>query len=209
MKLYDCTQAPNARRVRIFLAEKGIDIPTIEIDIAGGENLLPAFLEKNPRGVLPLLELDDGTYLDESSAICRYFEETYPTVPLMGTDAKSKALIESCLRHIEFDAFLPLADVLRNSVPHFKERAIPGTQGVLAIEGLIERGIKSYQRFLDRLNSRLEAHCYVAGDEFTIADITALCAIDFAKWARLEIPEQHEHIQRWYDEISARASAQA
>lgn len=209
MKLYDCTQAPNARRVRIFMAEKGIDIPKMEIDIAGGENLLPAFLEKNPRGVLPLLQLDDGTYLDESVAICRYFEETYPAPPLMGTDPKSKALIESHLRHIEFDAFLPLADVLRNSAPHFKERAIPGTQGVIAIEGLVKRGIASYQRFLKHLNNSLKTHPYVAGDEFTIADITALCAIDFATWARLEIPEQHEHTRRWYAEINARASARA
>lgn len=209
MKLYDCTQAPNARRVRIFVAEKGLDIPKVEIDIAGGENLQADFLNKNPRGVLPLLELDDGSYLDESIAICRYLEERNPEPALMGVDAKSKARIESCQRHIEFDAILPLADILRNSVPEFKERAIPGTTGVVAIESLVERGINSYQRFLERLNNNLKENRYVAGDEFSIADITALCAIDFAKWAKLEIPFHHEHTLHWYEKVSTRSSALA
>ena len=209
MKLYDCTQAPNARRVRIFIAEKGIDIEKIEIDIAGGENLLPAFLEKNPRGVLPLLELDDGSYLDESTAICRYLEALYPAPVLMGRNAKEQALIETRQRHIEFDALLPLADILRNSVSQFKERAIPGTDGVHAIEALVERGIVSYHRFLERLNDTLKVQQYVAGDEFSVADITALCAIDFAKWTKLELPEQHEYTCRWYEMVSARPSMQA
>lgn len=209
MKLYNCTQAPNARRVRIFMAEKGLDIPKVEIDIAGGENLTPDFLSKNPRGVLPLLQLDDGSYLDESIAICRYLEELYPEPALMGVDAKSKARIESCQRHIEFDAILPLADVLRNSVPQFKERAIPGTTGVIAIESLVERGINSYQRFLERLNNNLKENRYVAGDQFSIADITALCAIDFAKWAKLEIPLQHQYTLQWYEKVSTRSSVLA
>lgn len=209
MKLYDCTQAPNARRVRIFMVEKGLDISKVEIDIASGENLQQDFLNKNPRGVLPLLELDDGSYLDESIAICRYLEELNPEPALMGVDAKSKARIESCQRHIEFDAFLPLADVLRNSVPQFKERAIPGTCDVMAIEALVERGIQSYQRFLERLNCNLKENSYVAGNEFSVADITALCAIDFARWAKLEIPEHHEHTRNWYEKVSTRSSALA
>lgn len=191
------------------MAEKGIDIEKIEIDIAGGENLLPAFLEKNPRGVLPLLELDDGSYLDESIAICRYLEALYPNPVLMGENAKEKALIESRQRHIEFDALLPLADILRNSVPQFKERAIPGAQGVLAIDDLVGRGVESFQRFLERLNNTLQVNRYVAGDKFSVADITALCAIDFAKWAKIQIPNQHECTQRWYEKVNARPSTRA
>ncbi|RTE64539.1 glutathione S-transferase [Amphritea opalescens] len=209
MKLYDCTSAPNTRRVRMFMAEKGIDIPRIEIDIAQGENLQSDFLSKNPRGVLPLLELDDGSYLDESIAICRYLEELHPEPALMGHDAKTKAKIESCQRHIEFDALLPLADVLRNSAPTFKERALPGTSGVIAIDALVDRGIASYQRFLERLNDRLKDQPYVAGESFSIADITALCALDFAKWAKLKTPEQHTHILRWYALVNTRTSAGA
>lgn len=209
MKLYDCTQAPNARRVRIFVAEKGLVIPRVEIDIAGGENLQADFLNKNPRGLLPLLELDDGSYLDESIAICRYLEELHPEPPMMGVDAKSKARIESCQRHIEFDAILPLADVLRNSIPQFKERAIPGTTGVTAIESLVDRGINSYHRFLNRLDENLKANRYVAGTEFSIADITALCAVDFARWAKLEIPENHKYTLQWYERVNKRASVSA
>lgn len=206
MKLYDCTQAPNARRVRIFIAEKGLEIPRVEVDIAGGENLQADFLNKNPRGLLPLLELDDGSYLDESIAICRYLEELHPEPAMMGVDTKSKARIESCQRHIEFDAILPLADVLRNSVPQFKERAIAGTTGVAAIKPLVDRGINSYHRFLNRLDENLKANRYVAGTEFSVADITALCAIDFARWAQLEIPEHHKHTRQWYERVSARSS---
>ncbi|TWX64316.1 glutathione S-transferase [Colwellia demingiae] len=206
MKLYDCTQAPNARRVRIFIAEKGLDIPKVEVDIAGGENLQADFLNKNPRGLLPLLELDDGSYLDESVAICRYLEELHPEPALMGIDAKSKARIDSTQRHIEFDAISPLADVFRNSVLQFKERAIAGTTGVAAIEPLVDRGINSYQRFLDRLNENLKVNKYVAGPEFSIADITALCAIDFARWVKLEIPEYHTHTRQWYELVSSRPS---
>lgn len=120
-----------------------------------------------------------------------------------------KAKIESCQRHIEFDALLPLADVLRNSVPHFKERALAGTSGVIAIDALVERGITSYHRFLERLNKNLEDQPYVAGKTFSIADITALCALDFAKWAKLKTPEHHTHTLRWYAHVSARSSASA
>lgn len=206
MKLYDCTQAPNARRVRIFMAEKGIEIPRVEVDIPAGENLKSAFRSKNPRGVIPTLELDDGSCIDESVAICRYLEELHPEPPLMGSDAKSKALVESRQRHMEFDGLLPLADILRNSVPSFADRAIPGATGIAAIRELVPRGIESFQRFQERLNDDLEKTIYIAGERFSIADITAICVFDFAKWVKLEIPEHHENTRRWYERVSARPS---
>jgi len=209
MKLYDCTQAPNARRVRIFMAEKGIEIPRVEVDIPAGENLNSAFRSKNPRGVIPTLELDDGSCIDESVAICRYLEELHPEPPLMGSDAKSKAQVESRQRHMEFDGLLPLADILRNSVPSFADRAIPGTTGIAAIRALVPRGIESFQRFQERLNADLEKTIYIAGEQFSIADITAICVIDFAKWVKLEIPEHHENTRRWYERVSARPSISA
>ena len=209
MKLYDCQQAPNGRRVRMFLAEKGIDIPTVEVNIMEGENLTPEFLAVNPRGVLPVLELDDGTCIDETVAICRYFENEVPSPALMGTDSKSKAIIESRQRHIEFDGLLPLGDVIRNSSPVFDTRALPGTSNVKAIESLVERGMNSIQRFYDRLNEMLSANTYIAGEEFTIADITALCAVDFAQLAKISIPENHANTLRWYQKVSSRSSTSA
>jgi glutathione S-transferase len=193
----------------MFLAEKSIEIPKVEIDIMGGENLESNYLEKNPRGVLPLLELDDGTYIDESVAICRYFEELHPSPPLMGTNARTKALIESRQRHMEFDGLLALADIVRNSAPGFQKRGIPGVSGVAAIEALVARGVNSFTRFLERLNTSLADSEYIAGEEFSIADITAICIIDFARWANIDIPEHDDHTRRWYDRVSSRPSATA
>jgi len=209
MKLYDCTQAPNPRRVRIFLAEKGIDIDKVQIDILSGENLQADFLAVNSRGVLPVLELDDGTRIDETVAICQYFEVLQPSPSLMGDDAKTKALISSRQRQVEFDGLLPLADIVRNSVPAFSTRALPGREGVDAIEALVARGINSFNQFLDRLDKTLGESQYLAGDAFSIADITALCVIDFAQWAQIEIPKHHENTLRWYSLVSQRESVKA
>jgi glutathione S-transferase len=210
MKLYDMQMAPNPRRVRIFLAEKGLDVELVEINLMEGENLSEDFLKINPRGTLPTLELDDGTYLDESVAICRYLEELHPEPRLMGTDALSKALIESCQRQVEFDGFQPLLDTFRNTFPAFAERGVPGLPAEYkAIPELAERGQRRYQLFMKTLNDRLAKQDYVAGDKFSIADITALCAIDFAKVIEIEIPEEYTHARRWYEQVSNRPSANA
>jgi glutathione S-transferase len=209
MKLFDCRNAPSARRVRIFLAEKGIELSTEEIDVVNGDNLQPSYLAKNPRGVVPLLELDDGTCIDESVAICRYFEQQQPIPSLMGSDAKSAALVESRQRHIEFDGLLPLADIFRNATPAFKHRGIPGTTEVDAIDALVPRGQQSFTRFLERLEQLLVSSEYIAGAAFSIADITALCTIDFAKLARIMIPENHPNTSQWYEKVSSRPSYSA
>jgi len=210
MRLYDCKEAPNPRRVRIFLKEKRLSIEHIEINIRAGDNLKPAFLAVNPRGLIPTLELDDGTLIDEVVAICRYIEEMHPTPVLMGTDAKSKALIESRNRHVEIDGINAMTDAFRNSVPIFAKRAIQGVvEETLAIPELCQRGHAGITRFYDALNKYLSTHEFVAGSQFSIADISALCAVDFAAWIKRSIPEEHEHTQRWYAAVSARESSRA
>jgi glutathione S-transferase len=210
MKLYDCRIAPNPRRLRIFLAEKGIGLETVEVDILGEENLKPDFQRINPRGVLPTLEFDDGTRIDEVAAICRYFEEIQPQPPLLGTDARSKALVVSRQRHMEIDGMIAVSEVVRNSAPAFARRSLPGVAaGTPAIPQLVERGTGSLERCFRRLEEYLGQSEFVAGDRYTLADITALCTIDFAGWAHLKVPEHHVQTQRWYKAVSTRPSAAA
>jgi len=209
VKLYDCTIAPSPRRVRIFLAEKGVKIDTVQVDLMTGENLKPEFLKINPRGIVPVLQLDDGTCIDETFSICRYIEELHPDPPLMGTDAKSRALIDSRVRHMEWDGFLRGAEAFRNSVKGFADRGIPGQTGVPAIPELAERGRAGLHRFMDRLEVMLGQGEYLAGDSFTIVDITALCVVDFAGWVKIAPTDSHPNVQRWYRSVSSRPSAKA
>ena len=211
MKLYDSTHAPNPRRVRIFMAEKGVTCENIQIDIVKGENLTDEFLAVNPRGMLPTLLLDDGSALDETVAICRYLEETNPEPPLMGTDPLSKARIEARQRHMEWDGLLAAMDAFRNSFPGFKSRGLGGNVGrVDAIPELADRGKASLLRFYANLDQYLKENTFVAGDSFTIADITALCVVDFAATAaRCPMPDDCTSLKRWHEEVSARPSAKA
>lgn len=210
MKLYDMMKAPNPRRVRIFLAEKGIEIERVEVDIAGGGNLTPDYLAMNSRGVVPTLLLDDGSIIDESVAICRYFEILHPAPNLMGEGALESAQIESWQRRMEFDGIVSVATAFRNEAEPFANRSMPGSMpGLPAIPALAERGRALTAHFLERLNARLGASEHVAGDRYTIADITALVAVDFAKWIQMRVPETHTHTKRWYEAVSARPSAKA
>ncbi len=211
MKLYDSKMAPNPRRVRIFMAEKGIDCENEQLDIVKGENLQEEFLSINPRGMLPTLVLDDGTVIDETVAICRYIEETNPEPALMGTDAVNKAHVEARQRHMEWDGLLGAMDAFRNAFPGFKERGLGGSVGTVnAIPELVDRGKASLNRFYNNLDATLATQKYIAGDDFTIADITALCTIDFASGAaRAPMPENLSNLQRWYEEVSNRPSAKA
>ena len=211
MKLYDSRLAPNPRRVRIFMAEKGMTCDTEQLDIVKGENLTDDFLNINPRGILPTLVLDDGTVLDESVAICRYLEELQPEPKLMGHDPASKAYVEARQRHMEFDGLLPASEAFRNSFPGFAERGLAGTRDtVAAIPDLVGRGTASLARFYEALDTHLGEAPFVAGDEYTIADITALCVVDFASTAaRVPVPDSCENLKRWHAEVSARPSAGA
>ena len=209
MKLYDAALAPNPRRVRIYLAEKGIEIETVQVDIAAGENLAAEFRAVNPRCLLPTLVLDDGTVIDESIAICLYFETLHPEPPLMGVDAKSRAVVAAAQRHMELDGLASVADVFRNSHPTFANRSLSGSEGVPAVPGLAERGRAATLRFYASLNATLGQSEYVAGSTFSIADITALCVVDFAKWIQIRAGEEHPHIKRWYAAVSSRPSVSA
>ncbi|MFZ5609730.1 MAG: glutathione S-transferase family protein [Pseudomonadota bacterium] len=210
MKLYDMTKAVNPRRVRMFLAEKGVEVDKIEVDIVAGENLKDDYLAVNPRGLLPTLVLDDGTAIGESVAICRYIEEIYPDPPLMGVDAKDKALIEAWQRQMEFDGLASVALAFRNSSPFFKDRAVPGVIGKLPQSSeLAARGRVLTERFFADLDQRLAQSEFVAGPRFTIADITAYVTCAFARWVELKPAENHVHTQRWYEAVAARPSAKA
>ncbi len=211
MKLYDCKVAPNPRRARMFLAEKGIELEKIEIDILGGENLQDDFLAVNPRGLLPVLELDDGTRIDEAMAICRYFEEVQPEPALLGRNLKEKAIITMRQRKMEFDGMISTSEVFRNQHEQFLNRSIPGAGGadIPAIPALIDRGTQTLERFFWWLEKYLEEGPYLAGEQFTMVDITAFCAIGFAEWVEIHIPDENIRTKKWYEEVSARPSAEA
>lgn len=202
MKIYDSQLAPNPRRVRIFLAEKGIQVPYEQVDIVSGANRSPEFRKKNPLGTVPVLELDDGTCIAESVAICRYFEELYPEPPLMGRDARDRAIVEMWQRRMELHIFLPIAQVFRNCHPFFagRIRQVPEWGEVnreWAHEGLA---------WLDK---ELAGRRFIAGDTYTIADITALCGIDFGRVSDIRIQPEQTNLERWYDDVSSRPSAKA
>jgi len=211
MKFYDCRMAPNPRRARLFLAEKGIEIPKIEINILEGENLREPFVSINPRGLIPTLELDDGTCFDEVMAICRYFEELYPTPALLGRTPIERALVESYQRKAEFEGMIAGSEVFRNQHERFATRGIPGAprDEIPAIAGLVARGRQTINRFHAWLESTLTRSPFLVGDTYTMADITAQCAIDFHKWVKIEIPPDHTQTLRWYSAVCARPSATA
>lgn len=211
MKLYDCHVAPNPRRARMFLAEKGLAIETVEIDILGGENLRPAFLEVNPRGLLPVLELDDGTRIDEVMAICRYVEALQPEPALLGRTPLEIATVTNRQRKMEFDGMLAVSEIFRNTHENFAERSLPGagTDVLPAIPALVDRGRQTLARFFDWLERYLAEAPWVAGEQFSMADITAFCTVDFAAWVDVKIPPGNTHTLDWHARASARPSADA
>lgn len=210
MKLYDYQPAPSPRRVRIFAAEKNLSIPTVQIDLAKREQFESEFAAKNPGFTVPALELDDGTVISESMAICRYLEALYPDPPLFGTDARSKGLVEMWVRIIEYNGYAAVADMLRNSSEHFADRGLTGAAGgIPQVPALVERGRATLERFFDRLEDQLAQNQYIAGNSFTVADITALVVTDFARWVKQQPRDDHKHIAAWYQRIAARPSAKA
>ena len=203
MKLYDSGRAPNPRRVRVFLAEKGIDVPLEQVDIGKLEQKSAAFTALNPYQRVPVLELDDGTLICETVAICRYFEETHPEPPLMGTSAVDKAIVEMWQRRMELNLLLPIATVFRHLHPAMKDMEVPQ----IAEWGEANRPKAIEQmRFLD---AELANRAYIAGERFTIADITAMIALDFCKAARIDIPDDLPNLARWLEAVKARPSAAA
>jgi len=202
MKLYDSASAPNPRRVRIFLAEKGVSVPIVPVDIGKAENRQPPFLAKNPLGGLPVLELDDGTCIAESVAICRYFEETQPAPPLFGSDAKERALVEMWQRRMELELFRNVTGCFQNTHKFFAGR-IPQVPEYGEVCRSAARARLAW------LDAELAGRSFVAGERYTIADITALCAIDFGRVSDIRIAPEQKHLQRWHEAVSGRPSAKA
>ena len=209
MILYDVKTAPSARRVRIFLAEKNLDVEVIQVNTAEGEHLKEDFLKLNPWATVPVLKLDDGTCISEAIACCRYLEENYPNPPLMGVDPSEKAIISMWEHRMEWDGFLPVAEFLRNTVERFKNRGLTGTLNFNQIPALAERGQKRIAHFHDFLDKRLAESKFVATDKYSIADITAQVSIDFAQRAGVSIPEDKKNILRWYSNVNSRESAKS
>lgn len=209
MKLYDHPQAPNPRRVRVFLAEKGIEVPTETVDLMAGKNLEPAFLDVNPAGTVPVLELDDGTRITESVAICRYFETERPDPPLMGTDARDRALVEMRHRQVELHGIAPAGEMLRNGSPRFANRALAGPHPFAQIPDLVARGSERLGLFFAWLDDVLADGEFVAGDRYTIADVAALVAVDFARWSKAVPDPGQSRLAAWYERVNARPSAKA
>lgn len=203
MKFYDSAFAPNPRRVRIVLAEKGITVPSVRIDIAALEHRGEAYAIINPLRRVPALELDDGTVITESVAICRYFDELNPDPPMFGTDPLSRAMVEMWNRRIECDLYASVAAAFRHTHPAMAQMETPQ----IAAWGEINRPrALDFLTFLDR---HLADHEFVTGGAYTIADVTLLVTIDFMKPARITLPDSLHHVRRWHAAASARPSAKA
>ncbi len=204
MRLYQDSRAPNPRRVRIFLAEKNLTsaVELVDVSINAGAHQSPEHLARHPLGLVPVLELDDGRLLRESIAICRYLEELYPQPALFGTDPWSRATIEQWDRLAELEILGPVAQVFRNSHAFWEGRIKQSPEfAEITRERLQER--------FTWLDGELAGRRFLAGDTFSVADITALCALDFAKVSGIRVGDATPHLKRWHAEMSARPTAKA
>ena len=202
MKIYDTKTAPSPRRVRIFLAEKNIPMEYVQVDLQKGENISPQMRQKNPMGKIPFLELDDGTCISEGASICLYFEELYPDINLLGNDLLEKANIDMWHRQVELYFFGQVGMCFQHTTGYFKDRMTP-------VKEYGEVAGENAKRFLNVLEKRLAESEFIAADRFTIADITALIAIDFARVVNIKISEEQTNLKRWYNAVSSRPSAKA
>jgi glutathione S-transferase len=208
MKLYHVDFTPSSRKVRMFLHEKGLQLPME--DVSDGFEWMDWYKAHYPHRLVPMLELDDGTQIGEAMAICRYFETLHPEPPLLGETAKQQALIEMWERRAHLEGGAAVEDIFRNSHPLMVNRGLPGTaEPVPQIPALVERGIGRLRRFFDKFDRQLAENRFVAGDRFSAADITTLCTIDYGRWCQLDVPAHCQHIQRWYADVSSRPSATA
>jgi glutathione S-transferase len=203
MKLYDSGRAPNPRRTRVFLAEKGVNVPAEQVDMMAMQHKTPEYTAINPLQRMPALELDDGTVITESIAICRYFEAQQPEPPLFGVGAKEIAQVEMWNRRCELNLLSGVAHIFRHSHPAMKELEVP------QVPAWSEANKPRVADFLKILDEQLKSHKFVAGDRFSVADITAMCAIDFMKPAKIPVPEGLDSLKRWHAEVSSRPSAKA
>jgi glutathione S-transferase len=209
MKLFDFPRAPNPRRVRIFLAEKGVEIPVQRVNLFELEQLTPEFRAINPGGTVPVLETDDGNYLTEAVAICQFVESLHPVPPLFGTDPFDRARVLMWDNIVENDGIAAVAEVLRNWSPGFRGRALPGPIDHEQIPALVERGRKRCSMFFDRIEQQLAYADHLASEAFGMADISLLVTVDFARWVDIDATVSRPRIRDWYRRVSARPSARA
>lgn len=209
MILYDCRTAPSPRRARMFIAEKGITLETVQVDLAKGEHLTPEFRALSPQCTVPILKLDDGDVITENVAIARYLEEMFPAVPLLGRTPAEKAHVAEWNARVEFEGLAPIADALRNSARGFQGRAMVGPRGFDQIPALAERGRQRIADFFVALNDRLAGRDFVVGEAVTMADITAVVAVDFAAWVKQVPGDDLAHLHRWHAAMKGRASYSA
>lgn len=204
--LYDCATAPNPRRARIFLAEKAVPYETVQIDLRAGEQLGAAYRQINPYCTVPALRAEEGLILTDNAAIAAYLEARFPDPPLMGRTPQEKAEVASLNWRMEFDGLMPIAEALRNSSPAMADRALPGPVNYAQIPQLAERGLLRVQRFFVELNERLAGRDFVAAGQMSIADITAVVAVDFARIVKIKPDDRHPHLLRWRSAMAERDS---
>jgi glutathione S-transferase len=202
MKVYDFAGAPNPKKLRVYLAEKGIDVPFESIDILSGQNRQPDFLKKNPLGGLPVLELDDGSHLTESLAIIEYFEDMHPTPPLLGTTPLERARTREAERICELGVLGNVGTIFQNTSPFFAQRLKQSPEAAESARTRLGNALKV-------LDGKLASRKFVAGDQPTIADCTLLAALDFAGFAGIEIDPALTNVHRWYETFKQRPSASA
>jgi glutathione S-transferase len=206
MTLYDCSTAPSPRRARIVLAEKGVVHETVQVDLRAGEQLGEAFRRVNPACTVPVLQTDDGLTLTDNAAIAAYLEARFPEPALFGSTPAQKAEVASWNWRVEFEGLLAIAEAMRNSAPAMADRALPGPVNYPQIPELAQRGQARVQQFFVDLDRRLAGRGFVAGDRFSIADITAVVAVDFARVIKVRPGEQHPNLQRWRAAMALRPS---
>tara|TARA_Y100001970_G_scaffold241635_1_gene305357 strand:+ start:1159 stop:1797 length:639 start_codon:yes stop_codon:yes gene_type:complete len=207
MKIYEFRRAPNPRRVQMFLTEKNIDVEYVQVNVRNGENRESDYLNINPKSGVPALQLDNGNVISESMAICRYFDAIQPEPYLFGETPEEKGLVEMWNRKIEIEGMNPVGECLRNSSEAFKDRAVPDPRITKQIPELAERGSMLANRFLGDINERLSKNKYVAGENFSMADINLYVFLDFASWVKVKPTDEHTDLLRWKDLIDTRESS--
>ena len=210
MKLYDFGPAANSKRVRVFLAEKGIEIPIVELNVREDDQFKEPFTSMNPFHCVPFLELDDGMVIAESISVCRYLEELHPEPSLFGRTPEERGIIDMWNRRVELDGFMPALHAVRNKVPLFAGRVVPGTRTDLAqLPMMVERGTEMADIFLARLEPHMAENAFIAGADVSIADITCWFVINMVNMLGIDVERRYPNIHRWHTEFSARPSTDA
>ena len=209
MKLYDFELATNAQRVRVFLAEKALEVPTEQLNVRDDDQFVEPFTSMNPFHCVPFLELDNGTVIAESMSICRYLEELHPEPPLFGRTAEERAVIDMWLRRFELDAFIPMLHAVRNHVPMFAGRVVPGTRTDLPqLPVMVTRGKEMMEVFLARVEPHMAQNEFIAGPDFTIADITGFFTVRMTNALEMDLTTSYPAVNAWFAKVSQRPAFQ-